>query len=92
MKDITLTEEYVDTEYTKATVFGPPSDWKELIVWDIDNNKFVDHVLGVDCEKGVLRRHVCGEDGKLVLIKEGLDQYLKTEIIHGNFKIMKRKT
>lgn len=73
----------MDTRLTYAVVDGPPRDWYNLKIWDLDRLRYVDLVIEVDARAGWVRRFSRGPDGR---VARAGDEFMRVEE-HGRFAI-----
>lgn len=69
----------IPTGYTHAKVGGPPYDWMELLVVDLDTGCIIHNLEEVNTEEGVLRR-------RSDVLPKNLDEW-PIEIVQGRFEI-----
>jgi len=68
---------------TYAKVGGPPDNWWELRVLDLDTGKFITEVIEVNTAEGWLVRYKTDENGQPII--SGLNW--ARERVEGNFEI-----
>lgn len=77
--------------YKYAKVGGPPDNWSQMLITDLETGEQVDNVVEVNADEGWLIRQVVDEDGHPVLDGEGDDRHIRQERIEGLFEIVERK-
>ncbi|NIJ40369.1 hypothetical protein FHS78_000639 [Parvibaculum indicum] len=76
------------TDITYAKAGGPPEDWTNIEVVDIQTGNVIDYVVEVDTIAGWLRKYKTDENGKLALLPDGKTPQI--EALCGRFAIRRR--